>query len=98
MASGKPEAHDHLETMEIPAEPPPADPHTDEQPQGNLLQNYVRKFEQLTDLQKSSKLCSDAGLKIVEKGQLFITLDTEGHPNNREAGFARIRKYVQSWT
>ena len=37
MASGKPEAHaaqDPLETMEIPTEPPAADPRTDEQRQG----------------------------------------------------------------
>ena len=31
MASGKLEAHDSLESMEIPAEPPTADPYTDEQ-------------------------------------------------------------------
>ena len=32
-ASEKPEAPDHLETMEIPTAPPAADPHADEQPQ-----------------------------------------------------------------
>ena len=62
-------------------EPPIADPHTDAEPQGNLLQNYERKFEQLLDDQKSSKLCSDAGLKIVEEGQFFITHDAEAGPN-----------------
>ena len=31
MASGKPEAHHPLESMEIPTEPPTADPRTDEQ-------------------------------------------------------------------
>ena len=56
VASEKPEAHDHLETMEIPTEPPTADLHTDEQPQGNLLQDYEGKFEQLIDDQKLSKL------------------------------------------
>ena len=79
MASVKPEAHDHLETMEIPTEPPTADPHTDQQPQ-----NYVLKFEQLTDVQKSSKLCSDAGLKNVKRRQFFITLDTEEGPHDME--------------
>ena len=78
MASVKPEAHDPLETMEIPTEPPSADPHTDGKLQGNLLQNYERIFEQLSDDQKLSKLCSDGGLKIVEKGQYFITIDTDG--------------------
>ena len=36
---------------------------------------------QLLDDQKFFKLCSDAGLKIVEKGQFFITLDGEIGPN-----------------
>ena len=45
---------------------------------GNLLRDYEHKFEQLAEDQKLSKLCSDAGLKIVEKGQFFITLGEEG--------------------
>ena len=40
-----------------------------------------RNFEQLPEDQKLSKLCCDAGLKIVEKGQFFITLDEEEGPN-----------------
>ena len=60
---------------------PIVDPHTDGELQGNLLQNYERKFEQLSDDQKLSKLCSGAGLKIVEKGQFFITFDAEEGPN-----------------
>ena len=76
-ALGKPDAYEFLETTEIPRKPPIADPHTDAEPQGNLLQDYERKFEQLPDDQKLSKLCSDAGLKIVEKGQFFMTLDEE---------------------
>ena len=45
--------------------------------QGSLLQDYERKFEQLPEDQKLSKLCCDAGWKIVEKGPFFITLDEE---------------------
>ena len=41
------------------------------------MQGYERKFEQLSEDQKLSKLCSGAGLKLVEKGQYFKTLDTE---------------------
>ena len=67
--------------MENPTELPFADPHTDAELQGNLLQDYERKFEQLSEDQKLSKLCSDSGLKIVEKGQFFITLDEEEGPN-----------------
>ena len=65
-APGKTEAPDHLETMEIPTDLSLAGLHTDEQQQGNMVQDYERRFEQLTDDQKLSELCSDAGLKIVE--------------------------------
>ena len=41
------------------------------------MQEYERKFEQLSEDQKLSKLCSDAGLKLVEQGQYYCTLDTE---------------------
>ena len=67
--------------MEIPTELPIADPHIDAELQGNLLQYCERKFEQLPDDQKLSKLCCDAGLKIVEKGQFFITLGEEEGPD-----------------
>ena len=79
-ASGKPEANEHLETVEFPTELPFADLHTDAELQGNVLQDYERKFEQLPEDQKLSKLCCDDGLKIVEKGQFFITLDEEEGP------------------
>ena len=61
-SSGKSEASDHLETMQIPA-----DSHVNEQQRGNLAQDYERRFEQFSDEQKLSKLWSDADLKIVEK-------------------------------
>ena len=41
------------------------------------MQEYERKFEQLSEDQKLSKLCSDAGFKLAERGQYFKTLDTE---------------------
>ena len=64
--------------MEIPTELPIADPHTNAELQGSLLQDFEYKFEQLPEDQKLSKLCCDVGLKIVEKGQFFISLDEEG--------------------
>ena len=76
--SEKPEAHDSLESTEIPTEPPTADPRTDEQRRRNLLQKYEQQFEQPSDKQKLSKLFSDVGLKTVERVQYFITLDAEG--------------------
>ena len=107
--SGKLEAPDHMETMEIPA-----GPHTNEQQQGNLVQYYERRFEQLSDDLKLSKLCSDAGLRFVQRGQYFFTLiqmevacniyaentqclDTKRRLERKE-GFSRIRGSVQSWT
>ena len=42
-------------------------PHTNAELQGHLLRDYGNKFEQLSEDQKLSKLCSDAGLKFVEK-------------------------------
>ena len=39
------------------------------------MQEYERKFEQLSEDQKISQVCSDVGLKFVEQGQYFYTLD-----------------------
>ena len=49
------------------------------------MQDYERRFEQLSDDQELSKRCSDAGLRIVEKGQYFFTLVTE--EGERDATF-----------
>ena len=38
-----------LESVEIPTEPLIADPHTNAELQGNLLQDYEHKFEQLPE-------------------------------------------------
>ena len=67
--------------MKIPTELLIADPHTDAELERKLLQDCGRKFEQLPEDQKLSKLCCDAGLMIVEKGQFFITLGEEEGPN-----------------
>ena len=64
--------------METPTELLIDEPHTDAELQGNLLQDYEQKFEQRPEDQKLSKLCRDVGLKIVEKKQLFITIEEEG--------------------
>ena len=68
--------------MDIPKELPITDPYTNAELQGNLLQEYEHKFEELPEDQKLSKLCCDAGLlKIVEKVQFFIALDDEEGPD-----------------
>ena len=69
-------ALDRLEKMEIPTGLSIAENSTNAQQRRNLLQDYERKFK-LSEDQKLSKLCSDAGLKLVEQGQYFHTLDAE---------------------
>ena len=64
--------------LNIPSNP---DHHTHRQQQGNLLLDYERKFEQLCNDQKLSKLYLDAGLKSVEIRQFFITHDAEEGPD-----------------
>ena len=66
-----------MECMAIHSGLPIADPDTNTELQGNLLRDYEHKFEQLPEDQKLSKLCSDAGLKTVEKRQSCISLDEE---------------------
>ena len=61
-SSVKLEAPDHLETMQIPAAA-----RTTEQQQGDVVPDYERRFEQLFDDQKLSKLCSDAGFEVCRK-------------------------------
>ena len=63
--------------MEIPTGLPNAETHTNAQQRGNLVQEYERKFKQLFEDQKLYKLCSDAGSKVVARGQYFYTLNTE---------------------
>ena len=75
--SGNLAAPDHLETMEIPTVPSAEETQTNAQQRRNLVQAYERQFQQLSEDQKFSKQCSDAGLKLVETGQYF-TLDIEG--------------------
>ena len=76
-ALGKLAAPDHLEKMEMLTALSIAENSTNAQQRGYLVQEYDRKFEQLSEDQKLSKLCSYAGLKFVEQGQYFKTLDTE---------------------
>ena len=73
-----------LESMERPTEFPTADSHSNVELQGNLLQDYEKNFEQLTEDQKLSKLCYDVGLKIVERGELFLTLAEEEGPDEMQ--------------
>ena len=73
----KPKAPKHLELVEIPTVLAKAEHSTNEQQWRHLRQEYEQKFEQLLEDQKLSKLCSDAGLKLLQPQQYFYTLETE---------------------
>ena len=75
--AGKLAVFDHLEMMEIPTRRSAEETETNAQQREILVQEHERKFEQLSEDQKLSKLCSYTGLKLVELEQHFCTLDTE---------------------
>ena len=99
----KPAALQRLEMVEIPTVLSKAENSANEQQWGNPGQEYERKFEQLSEDQKLCKLCSDAGLKLVEREQCFKTLETEEGPQMqhscRENTLPRIEKVtrVRGW-
>ena len=68
-APGKLAAPDHLEKREIPTRLSAEETQTNAQQRRNRVQEYERRFEQLSEDQKLPKLCSDSGLKLVETGQ-----------------------------
>ena len=76
-APEKPAAPKPLEKVEIPTVFSKAENSTNERQWRNVRQEYEQKIEQLSEDHKLSKLCSDAGLKLVEREQYFYTLETE---------------------
>ena len=78
--TGEPAATENLESMVLPTEFHIANPiaQTDAEVQGNLLREYEQKFAELTEQQKLTELCSNAGFwKNIERGQIFITPDDD---------------------
>ena len=73
-APGKPAAPGQLDKQEILTQPPLAEVQANEERQGNLLQEYKQRFEKLSEDQKLSRSCSEAGLRLVEIGQFFCAL------------------------
>ena len=54
---------------------------TDDPAQEDLLQKYKERIENLSQQDRLSKFCTDAGfLTTVEIGQYFMTKDTEEFP------------------
>ena len=56
-------ASGQLDKQEILTQPPLAELQANEERQGNLLQENEQRFEKLSDDQKLSTLCSEAGLR-----------------------------------
>ena len=69
--------------QEILTQLPLAEVQANEERQGNLLQNYERRFEKLPEDQKLSKLCSEASLNLVEVGQCFFALPSPNKAKNQ---------------
>ena len=62
-SSWKPAASGQLDKQEILTQPPLAEVQANEERHGNLLQEYEQRFEKLSEDQKLSRLCSEAGLR-----------------------------------
>ena len=80
----------------ILTQPPFPEIQADEERQGNLLQNYERRFEKkkkLPEDQKLSKLCSEASLNLIEVGQFFYALPS---PNGAKKSICMPRIHVTS--
>ena len=81
-APGKLVVLDQME-QEILTHPPLAEVQVNEERQGNLLQDYQRRFEKLPEDQKLSKLCSEASLNLVEVEQFFYALPSSSGAKNQ---------------
>ena len=69
--------------QEIRIQPPVAEVPSNDERQGNLLQDYVRRCEKLPADEKLSKLCSEASLNLVEVGQFFFALPSPRGKENQ---------------
>ena len=70
---------------------------------GNLLQDYFKKFAELPEDQKLSKLYKDASSQLRKDLWLCrqhventLNFETSQHPD-REGGFVQMRRSAQSW-
>ena len=105
-ALGKPVASSQLDKQEILTQRPLAKMQANEERQRNLLQEYEQRFEKLSEDQKLSRLCSEAGSRLVEVGQFFYTFPSpRGKTNHslcreytlpRDQKRTRIKGWIQS--
>ena len=104
--SGKPKAPGQLDKQEILTQRPIPEWQANEERQGNPLQEYEERFEILSEVQKLSRLCSEAGLRLVEIGQFFYALPSPRGEGNqslcreytlpRDQKGTRIKGWIQS--
>ena len=64
--------------QEILTQPPLAEVQANEERQGNLVQEYEQRFEKLSEDRKFSRLCSEAGLRLVGIGHFFYLPSPRG--------------------
>ena len=86
----KPKAPGQLDKVEILTQPPLAEMQANEERQGNLMQQYQQRFEKLSEDQKLSRRCSEAGLRFVEIGQFFYALPSPRGERNQSL----LREYT----
>ena len=92
----KPKAQGQLDKVEIITQLPLAKIQANEERQGNLLQEYEQRFEKLSEDQKLSKLCSEAGLRLVEIGQFFYALPSPREEGNQSLCGTRVEGWSHS--
>ena len=105
-ALGKPVASGQLDKQEILTQSALAEMQANEERQWNLLQEYEQRFEKLSEDQKLSRLCSEAGLRLVEVGKLFYALPSpRGKANHslcqeytlpRDQKRTRVKGWIQN--
>ena len=82
-APGKPVASGQLDEQQILTQPPLAELPSNEERQGNLLQEHEERFEKLSEDQKSSRLFSETCLRLIEVGHFFYALPSPRGETNQ---------------
>ena len=61
------------------------------------MQDYGQRFERLSEDQKLSKLCSEAGLNLVEVGHFFYALPFLGRPRECASPRDEEKSCIKGW-
>ena len=103
-ASGNPDALDQME-QKILTQPPEAEVQANDERQRNQLQDNERSFAKLPEDQKLTKLCSEAGMNLLEVGQIFYALPSPNESKTRclcriaqKGGSKTMHDSALSWT